>query len=307
MTPARPPPPWTVPAYDLGPPKTLSIGDHAVDLRGDALVGRRVALLICGGIAAFKAPGLLRALRREGAETTAFPSEEALRYVAADALSWAADRPAVRGLSPRAEHLSDSAPFDAYLMAPATYNSINKLASGVADSLITTTLASAIGRMERGEAAVLVAPTMHGTMHNRILQGSLERLAALGVHIVPPRDALGKDNLPTDEALVAAVCRSLSTVENSSQRVILIGGRWPNADGSLPGGPLPTTPDGDWRAAAWRRHLRGQQVCVFLPLGAQGCPEGVPVRRFADRAEAEAVAARAVAVGAVDLHIPLAL
>lgn len=304
---SRPPLPWATPRYDLGPPKSVAIGDHAVDLRGDALAGKRVAVLLCGGIAAFKGPSLLRALRREGAETTAFISEEAHRYVAADALSWAADRPVVTALSPRAEHLSDSAPFDAYLLAPATYNSINKLAAGVADSLVTTTLASALGRMERGDAAVLMAPTMHGSMHNSILQGSLVRLAAMGVQVVPPRDALGKDNLPTEEALVAAVCRALARAEDAHKRVLLIGGRWPRPDQSLPGGPLPRSLDGDWRSAAWRRHLRGQQLGIFLPMDAGGAQEGVPVRRFGRWAEAEGIAAACLKDHAVDEVIDLSL
>lgn len=296
----RPPLPWDGPAYDLGPPKTHPIGDHAVDLRGDALLGRRVALLVCGGIAAFKAPALLRALRREGAETTVFLSEEASRYVAPDALSWAADRPVVTALSPRAEHLSDAAPVDAYLLAPATYNSINKLAAGVADSLITTTLASALGRMERGQAAVLVAPTMHGSMHNSILQGSLHRLRGLGVHVIPPRDALGKDNLPTEDALVAAVCRALAPPAAAALRIALIGGRWPRPDGSLPGAPLPQGPEGDWRATAWRLHLRGHQVGVLVSAGAGGPADGLPTRRFSAWDEARAFAQGALNDGAID-------
>ena len=82
-------------------------------------------------------------------------------------------------------------------------HTLNKLAAGIADTVLTATLASALGRLERGDSAVLVAPTMHGTMHNRILVGSLERLRELGVRVIPPRDAYGKD-LPR----VASLSRS---------------------------------------------------------------------------------------------------
>ena len=154
--------------WDFSPPPTSLLSDHSVKVLSHKLDGCSIALLICGGIAAMKAPLLARALRKAGAEVTAFVSKEALRYVALDALAWSCDREVIVDLSARAEHLGDGNLFDAYLVAPATYNTINKAAQGIADSLITTTLASAIGRGERGETQVLVVPTMHGSMHNSI-------------------------------------------------------------------------------------------------------------------------------------------
>lgn len=212
----------------LGPPRSTPLADdHAVDLRGDALVGRTVALLVCGGIAAFKAPLTVRALRRQGAEVTVFVSPQALRYVTEDTLAWASLKPVVTVLSPQAEHLSGACPFDAYLVAPATYNTLNKLATGIADTVLTATLASALGRMEQGSAAVLVAPTMHGTMHNRILTASLERLQELGVRVIPPRDAYGKDNIPEESVLVAEVCAALRDAPLRNRRLVVVGGHNP--------------------------------------------------------------------------------
>jgi len=208
----------------LGPPQSAELkDDHAVDLRGDSLVGRRVALLICGGIAAFKAPLTVRALRRQGAEVTCFASPQALRYVTADTLEWASLRPIVTQLSAQAEHLSGSGGFDAYLVAPATYNTLNKMAMGIADTVLTATLASALGRMQRGTSATLVAPTMHGTMHNTILVESLQRLRALGVRVIPPRDAYGKDNIPEEAVLVAEVAAALPDAPLRARRVIVLG------------------------------------------------------------------------------------
>jgi len=207
----------------LGPPRSDELeDDHAVDLRGDSLVGRRIALLVCGGIAAFKAPLTVRALRRQGAEVTCFVSPEALRYVTADALEWASTKPLVTRLSAQAEHLSGSGGFDAYLVAPATYNTLNKMALGIADTVLTATLASALGRMERGKAAVLVAPTMHGTMHNRVLVESLQKLRSLGVRVIPPRDAYGKDNIPEEAVLVAETAHALPSAPLRGARVIVV-------------------------------------------------------------------------------------
>ena len=186
------------------PPTPSDLGDHEVPRDGDALDGVRVALLVTGGIAAFKAPMVARALRRQGAVVTAFVTTEGLRYVAREAREWACDRPVVVDLTAGAEHLSDSAPYDVYLVAPATYSVIGKVANGIADTPVTATLASAVGRMERGLASVVLAPTMHGSMHNSILVANLRALHSIGCVVLPPRDAYGKHNLPDEQALVDA-------------------------------------------------------------------------------------------------------
>ncbi len=206
------------------PPAPSTLGDREVLPRGSHLHGRRVALLVCGGIAALKTPLLARELRRQGADVTAYASAEALRYVAVEALEWSTNRPVITHLSPQAEHLSDAAPFDVYLLPQATYNTINKIAHGIADGVVTTTLASALGRLERGQAAVLLVPSMHGSMHNSILTASLAQLAGMGVQIVAPRDADFKHKIPAESVLVAAVCRAASRSPLCGQSLLISGG-----------------------------------------------------------------------------------
>ena len=99
--------------FRFPPPTPSDLGDREVPRDGSRLQGVRVALLVTGGIAAFKAPMIARALRRQGAQVTAFCSEEALRYVTQDAMEWSTTNPVVVRLSAHAEHLSDGAPFDA--------------------------------------------------------------------------------------------------------------------------------------------------------------------------------------------------
>ena len=191
--------------WNFQPPTPSPLGDHDVPLDGDELVGRRVAILVSGSIAAFTTPYLARALRRRGAVVQAFCSGEALRYVSEETLEWATTNPVVTRLGADAEHLSDANPFDVYLLAPASYNTIGKLARGIADTVLTATLASALGRLERGEASVLVAPAMHGSMHNSILVENCRLLESIGVRVIPPRDHYGKHNLPREADLVAEV------------------------------------------------------------------------------------------------------
>lgn len=262
--------------WDFQPPPASDLGDREVPRDGDHLAGRRIALMVTGGIAAYRAPDLARALRREGAEVVAFTSDEGTRYVARDTLEWATRNPVVDHLSPRAEHLSDEERFDAFLVAPATYNTINKMAAGIADGPVTATLASGLGRMERGETQVLVAPTMHGSMHTSILTASLERLAGFGVRVVPPREDYGKHNIPSAHVLVAEVCRAVS-------RSPLRG-----VPGLVTGGPTPVWLD-DVRKitnrfsgrlgvrVAEELYLRGADVRLIHGQGAFDPPDHLPV------------------------------
>jgi phosphopantothenoylcysteine decarboxylase / phosphopantothenate---cysteine ligase len=213
--------------WEFTAPTSAEMGDHDVPRLSDRLLGRRVALLVTGGIAAMKAPEIARGLRRHGAEVVAFASPDALHYVARAALEWATLGPVVTELTWAAEHLSDSAPFDAYLLAPATHSTIAKMAQGIGDTVVTAALISALGRMERGRAQVLVAPTMHGSMHNAQLVANARRLAAQGVRFITPRDAYGKHNLPMTEVLCMAVGRALSTSALKGREILVTAGPTP--------------------------------------------------------------------------------
>lgn len=238
--------------WDFSAPTPSGMGDHDVPRASDRLAGRRIALLVTGGIAAMKAPEVARGLRRHGASVVAFASEDALRYVAREALEWATLGPVVSALTWKAEHLSDSAPFDAYLVAPATHSTIAKMAHGIGDTVVTSALISALGRMEQGRTQVLVAPTMHGTMHNAQLVDNARRLAAQGVRFITPRDAYGKHNLPDTETLCIAVGRALTESPLRGRKIMVTAG------------PTPVPIDGVRRIVNRFRGRLGAQVAEEL-------------------------------------------
>jgi phosphopantothenoylcysteine decarboxylase/phosphopantothenate--cysteine ligase len=101
------------------------------------------------------------------------------------------------------------------------------MALGIADGIITATLGSAIGRMEQGKTQILVAPTMHGSLHNSILTESLHKLDRLGVRIIPPQVAYGKNNLPEEKAIACAVCRAVSQSSLKDIPILITGGPTP--------------------------------------------------------------------------------
>ena len=261
--------------WDFQPPPESDLGDRQVELESNHLLNKRIALLVTGSIAAIKAPLIARTLRRQGAEVVAFVSQEALRYTTIDALEWSTTNTVVTKLTANAEHLSDEHPFAAYLVAPATYNTINKMRFGLADGVITSALGSALGRMERGKTQILIAPTMHGSLHNSILTQSLQELARLGVKIVPPKVANGKNNLPDEKAIAVAVCRAVSS---SSLKGIPI---------LVTAGPTPVPIDNIRRLTnrftgrlgaciAEELYLRGAKVKLIHGLGSYSPPSYLP-------------------------------
>ncbi|NJM88652.1 MAG: bifunctional phosphopantothenoylcysteine decarboxylase/phosphopantothenate--cysteine ligase CoaBC [Hydrococcus sp. RU_2_2] len=261
--------------WDYSPPPESDLGDREVPLEGEHLLGKRIALLITGGIAAMKAPLIARALRKEGAEVVAFTSEEALRYTTIDALEWSTTHLVVTKLTAAAEHLSDNAPFDVYLVAPATYNTINKIRYGIADGVVTSAVASAIGRMERGKTKIAIAPTMHGSLHNSILSESLKRLSEMGLYIIPPREAYGKHNIPDEREIVVQVCQLVSNSPLKNVPILVTGG------------PTPVPIDNVRRLTnrfsgrlgseiAQELYLRGADVCLIHGEGTYQPPTYLP-------------------------------
>lgn len=214
--------------WEPGPPRSEEIGDHEVPVEQEFLAGKRIALIVTGGIAAYQAPMVARQLRRWGAAgVVPFLTHESQRYVGCEALEWACNQAAVTNLSFQAEHLSHSQPLDAYLVAPATYNLINSLRHGIANTPVLSTLATALGNLQKGQCSVLIAPTMHGQMHTPILQESLHYLLKIGVRLIQPRDLYGKHNLPHPETLAAEVARSLSQSRLKGKRVLITAGSIP--------------------------------------------------------------------------------
>lgn len=216
-----------LPAWFCQPPAPSTISDHGVIQLGDYLKGKSIAVLVTGSVAAMKVPLIVRALRRYGANTTVFASKAGLQYVTKDSLAWASKRQVITELTPKSEHLSGSKPFDCYLIAPASYNTINKVASGIADSVVTTTLASALGYLYQKKTQILMAPAMHGSMHNPLLSKSLLVLHKLGVQFIEPRQEFGKNNLPSQDKIVSEVCRATSERPLKDVKILVTGGPTP--------------------------------------------------------------------------------
>ena len=199
--------------------------DQDIIRLGGHLDNKKIALLVTGSIAAYKTPSLVRHFRQYGAVVHVYLTEEAQKYVTEDSLEWTSTNPVITSLSAKAEHLCE---FDAYVVAPATLNTIGQMADGKASNAVTSTLASALGRLERGSASILVAPAMHATLENNpAYQQNLRKLKSYNVKIIEPENKYGKANLPSSHNIVVETIRELSASPLKRKRILITAGPAP--------------------------------------------------------------------------------
>jgi len=219
---------WTGVEY---PEYDETLGDHEVELKSEHLLGKRIALLVTGSVAAMNSPHLARELRKHGADVQAFVSESALKYgVNKEALQWATwPNPVVTELTSASEHLNLWNPFDLYLVAPATANTICKIAAGISDTVVTGAVASALGRMFfRKKTSVMMVPCMHGSLHNLMFHDAVLKLQREhNVFFVKPFNAYGKHNMTDKKDIVMDACRVLSDSPLKNKKILVTSGPTP--------------------------------------------------------------------------------
>lgn len=148
------------------------------------LDGRRVAVAMGGGIAAYKAVMVVRELMRRGAEVRVLMTESATRFVGPVTLSGLTGRPPVVDLWDEGYagevHVDVTDWAELVIVAPATANLIARVAHGLADDVVSTTLLCA-------RSPVLFAPAMHTRMWERpSTQRNVARVREDGAHVVGP-------------------------------------------------------------------------------------------------------------------------
>jgi phosphopantothenoylcysteine decarboxylase/phosphopantothenate--cysteine ligase len=140
---------------------------------------------ISGGIAAYKTPELVRALRRRGHTVRCVCTESALRLVAADALVAVSGEPVSCAMFPgdgRMPHIDLARWSQAMVIAPATADILARLSLGLADDLLTTLVLAL-----EPEKPLWLAPAMNTVMWNKpVVQGHVRTLAERGALIIPP-------------------------------------------------------------------------------------------------------------------------
>jgi len=138
-------------------------------------------------------------------------------------MEWATGNPVVTELTGAVEHiaLAGSHPgrADLILVAPATANTIGKMAAGIDDTPVTTLLSTALGT----GIPVILAPAMHDSMYRHpIVRENLDKLRSLGVYLVGPRIVEGKAKIAETDEIVESVIRVLRKPKDLLGKRVLI-------------------------------------------------------------------------------------
>ncbi|AKU07155.1 bifunctional phosphopantothenoylcysteine decarboxylase/phosphopantothenate--cysteine ligase CoaBC [Haloferax gibbonsii] len=188
------------------------------------LEGVNVALGVTGSIAAVKVVELAHELRRRGASVRAVMTDAATGIIHPWAVEFATDNDVVTEITGRVEHVElcgREGWADVFLVAPATANTVGKIAAAVDDSPVTTTATTAIG----AGVPVVVAPAMHEPMydHPGVLD-AIERVQSWGVEFVDPRIEEGKAKIATEEAIVTGVAKATTEQTLAGKSVVVTAG-----------------------------------------------------------------------------------
>ena len=177
---------------------------------------KHVVLGVTGSIAAYKAADIIRQLQKKGLRVSVVMSKTAEKFITPLTLATLCDNKVYRAMFDEKqadkdiEHVDLAKDADIVLIAPATANVIGKIASGIADDLLTCIVMAT-------KAPVLIAPAMNDGMYaNKILQSNCKKLQGVGVEFVDPAEGelacgtIGKGRLAEIDDIIAKVCDKLA-------------------------------------------------------------------------------------------------
>ncbi|MFW5998373.1 MAG: bifunctional phosphopantothenoylcysteine decarboxylase/phosphopantothenate--cysteine ligase CoaBC [Bacillota bacterium] len=190
---------------------------------------KNIVLGITGGIAAYKVVQVASNLAQKNYEVKVVMTESAVEFVTPLTFRTITQNPVETDLfSPpqnfKVKHVSLAKQADIFLIAPATANFISKMASGIADDLLSTLILAT-------EAPIIVAPSMNVNMYNNpIIQDNMDYLKDKGIEIISPDSGYlacgdtGKGRLPEPELLTELVIRKLSPKFLKDYKVLITAG-----------------------------------------------------------------------------------
>lgn len=187
-------------------------------------MGKTIVLGVTGSIASVRAFDLIRELRRNGFSVQVVASGASLELIGEKALEWASGNKVISEISGKTEHIEffgKNGSAELLLIAPATANTISKIAMGIDDTPITTFATTAIGSGK----PVLLAPAMHEPMYgNPIVKKNLELLEKRNVKIIPPFIEDEKAKMENVGKIVKEVKKALGAKNFEGIKVLVASG-----------------------------------------------------------------------------------
>lgn len=191
------------------------------------LTGKKIVLGVSGGIAAYKMANVASMLVKLHANVHVIMTENATHFITPETFeTLTGNRCYVdtfdRSMEMHVPHVSLGTSADAFLIAPASADVIGKIANGIANDMLTTTVLAAL-------CPVILSPSMNVHMYeNKIVQSNIEKLKQYDYEIIEADEGYlacgdtGKGKLPKEEVLVEAIVKACAKEKDLAGKNILI-------------------------------------------------------------------------------------
>lgn len=193
------------------------------------LTGKTVILGVTGGIAAYKAANLASMMKKQHADVHVIMTKNAMQFISPITFETLTGNKCLtdtfdRNFQFQVEHVELAKRADAALVAPATANVLAKLAHGLADDMLTTTLLACT-------CPKIIAPAMNTRMYqNPVVQDNMEILKRYGMEVITPANGYlacgdtGAGKMPEPAVLYEAVIKALTPKDMAGKKVLVTAG-----------------------------------------------------------------------------------
>ncbi len=191
------------------------------------LTGKTVVLAVTGSIAAYKVPNLARMLKKRHCDVQVLMTQNATQFINPITFESLTGNKCLidtfdRNFQYSVEHVALAKRADVVMIAPASANVIGKIANGIADDMLTTTVMAC-------PCKKIVSPAMnHNMFHNPIVQDNLQKLQRFGYEIVAPDRGMlangdtGDGRMPEEEVLLQYILREIACEKDLAGKKILV-------------------------------------------------------------------------------------
>lgn len=191
------------------------------------LSGKTVVLAVSGSIAAYKIPNLARMLKKLHADVQVLMTQNATEFINPITFESLTGNKCLidtfdRNFQYSVEHVALAKRADIVMVAPASANVIGKIAAGIADDMLTTTVMAC-------PCKKIISPAMnHNMYHNPIVQDNLEKLKRFGYEIVSPAHGMlangdtGDGRMPEESILLQYILKEIAFSKDLAGKKILV-------------------------------------------------------------------------------------
>lgn len=190
---------------------------------------KSVLIGVTGGIASYKIPNLARMIVKQGGEVNVIMTENATKFITPFTFETLTKNKCIvdtfdRNFQYSVEHVALAKKSDTVIIAPATANIIGKIANGIADDMLSTTIMAST-------APKIISPAMnHNMYHNPIVQDNIAKLERYGYTIIPPEHGMlangddGDGRMPDEKILLEYIVRLLYKKDLSGKKILVTAG-----------------------------------------------------------------------------------